>query len=79
MASGFALVEELNVSTTGTVREPSEAEADGPGGTTVILEDVGGEPEDCKEPPTDPALSVGLRVCQPILRKQFPPASEVVE
>jgi hypothetical protein len=67
------------VSTTGTVREPSEAEADGPGGTTVILEDVGGGFPDCREPPTEPGVPVEERVCAPNLRKQFPPESEVVE
>jgi hypothetical protein len=79
VAAGFALEEGLGVSTTGTVREPSEAEAEGPGGTTVILEDVGGGEFPDREPPTDPGFFVGVRVCEPDLRKQFPPASKVVE
>jgi hypothetical protein len=82
---GFALEElgeETGVSTTGTVRELPEAEADEPGGTTVILKDVvdgGGGEFPNREPPTDPGFSDGVRVCLPILRKQFPPASKVVE
>jgi hypothetical protein len=78
---GFALEDEIGDSRTGTVREPLEAEAEGPGGTTVILEDVvSGDGEfSNREPPTDPGLSDGVRVCEPILRKQFPPASKVVE
>ena len=80
MATGLALEEGLGVSTTGTVKEPSEAEAEGPGGTTVIREDVGGgEFPACNEPPTEPGVFVGARVCEPDLRKQFPPESEVVE
>jgi hypothetical protein len=80
---GFALEDEIGDSRTGTVREElPEAEADEPGGTTVILEDVvdgdGGEFPN-REPPTFPGLSDGERVCEPILRKQFPPASKVVE
>jgi hypothetical protein len=80
---GFALEDEIGDSTTGTVREAlEEAEAEVPGGTTVILEDVvdgGGGVFPNREPPTVPGLSDGERACEPILRKQFPPASEVVE
>ena len=79
---GFALEEGLGVSMIGTVRELPEAEADEPGGTTVILKDVvdgGGGEFPNKEPPTDPGFSDGVQVCLPILRKQFPPASKVVE
>lgn len=79
---GFALEEGLGVSTIGTVRELPEADADEPGDTTVILEDVvigGGGEFPNREPPTDPGFSDGERVCLPILRKQFPPASKVVE
>jgi hypothetical protein len=79
VAAGFALEEELGASTTGTVEEPSEAEAEEPGGTIVILEDVGGGEFPSREPPTDPGFFVGLRVCEPNLRKQFPPASRIVE
>jgi len=80
VATGRAVEDGLGVSTTGTVREPSEAEAEGPGGTTVILEDVGGGETAPKiEPPIDPGVSVGVRVCAPDLRKQFPPAYRVVE
>jgi hypothetical protein len=80
---GSALEDEIGDSRTGTVREAlSEAEAEGPGATTVILEHVvddGGGVFPNREPPTVPGLSDGERVCEPILRKQFPPASKVVE
>jgi hypothetical protein len=79
VAAGFALEEGLRVSTKGTVEEPSEAEAEGPGDTTVILEDVGGSLFENSPPPTDPGFFAGVRVCEPDLRKQFPPASKVVE
>ena len=77
---GFALEDEIGDSRTGTVMELLEAGAEGPDGTTVIPEDDGGGaglPN--SEPPTDPGLSDGVRVCEPIFRKQFPPASKVVE
>ena len=79
---GFALEDEIGDSRTGTVEELPKAEAEGPGGTTVILEDVvdgGGGVFPNREPPTVPGLSDGERACETILRKQFPPASEVVE